>query len=103
MHEMLYEFGDVRFSFPQRRQNDGKCIEAIINTNPREIPGREPFPADRGWWLPPHGHPPASCSCCRPPRTRAPAVHAAFSADRKSTRLNSSHITISYAVFCLKK
>src|SRR5574343_16349 len=27
----------------------------------------------------------------------------AFSADRKSTRLNSSHITISYAVFCLKK
>src|SRR5437773_4765625 len=23
--------------------------------------------------------------------------------DRKSTRLNSSHITISYAVFCLKK
>src|SRR5689334_24101280 len=29
--------------------------------------------------------------------TRAPAV------DRKSTRLNSSHSSISYAVFCLKK
>src|SRR5437773_385646 len=27
----------------------------------------------------------------------------AASIDRKSTRLNSSHITISYAVFCLKK
>ena len=26
-----------------------------------------------------------------------------FYIDRKSTRLNSSHITISYAVFCLKK
>src|SRR5277367_7048420 len=26
-----------------------------------------------------------------------------FKPDRKSTRLNSSHITISYAVFCLKK
>src|SRR5437773_6644953 len=26
-----------------------------------------------------------------------------FLLDRKSTRLNSSHITISYAVFCLKK
>src|SRR5256885_11218862 len=26
-----------------------------------------------------------------------------FSADRKSTRLNSSHLVISYAVFCLKK
>src|SRR5689334_24161526 len=26
-----------------------------------------------------------------------------FSTDRKSTRLNSSHSSISYAVFCLKK
>src|SRR5438874_5680413 len=26
-----------------------------------------------------------------------------FSLDRKSTRLNSSHVEISYAVFCLKK
>src|SRR5437588_2462282 len=26
-----------------------------------------------------------------------------FSLDRKSTRLNSSHTVISYAVFCLKK
>src|SRR5438445_967761 len=28
---------------------------------------------------------------------------AAFLLDRKSTRLNSSHANISYAVFCLKK
>src|SRR5437773_5926343 len=28
---------------------------------------------------------------------------AVWGGDRKSTRLNSSHITISYAVFCLKK
>src|SRR3989442_11464714 len=27
----------------------------------------------------------------------------AFNEDRKSTRLNSSHVRISYAVFCLKK
>src|SRR5690242_21564927 len=27
----------------------------------------------------------------------------AVAADRKSTRLNSSHMSISYAVFCLKK
>src|SRR5690625_7014287 len=26
-----------------------------------------------------------------------------FTGDRKSTRLNSSHVAISYAVFCLKK
>src|SRR3712207_8301740 len=30
-------------------------------------------------------------------------VHAALRLDRKSTRLNSSHANISYAVFCLKK
>src|SRR3712207_7049122 len=31
------------------------------------------------------------------------ARRAAVAADRKSTRLNSSHANISYAVFCLKK
>src|SRR5690242_20992171 len=34
------------------------------------------------------------CSVARQPRERR---------DRKSTRLNSSHMSISYAVFCLKK
>src|SRR3712207_6995047 len=29
--------------------------------------------------------------------------HPAITLDRKSTRLNSSHANISYAVFCLKK
>src|SRR5207249_8772368 len=29
--------------------------------------------------------------------------HILLSPDRKSTRLNSSHVSISYAVFCLKK
>src|SRR3712207_8271024 len=33
----------------------------------------------------------------------SPQVRAALSRDRKSTRLNSSHANISYAVFCLKK
>src|SRR5437868_13241997 len=28
---------------------------------------------------------------------------AGLTTDRKSTRLNSSHVSISYAVFCLKK
>src|SRR5690625_6140981 len=30
-------------------------------------------------------------------------VYLAVVGDRKSTRLNSSHVAISYAVFCLKK
>src|ERR1039458_10490404 len=63
---------------------------------------------------------PCSASCCppeprwirrSPPARRArgrarfahPGITAAPAlADRKSTRLNSSHLGISYAVFCLK-
>src|SRR2546430_8874023 len=37
--------------------------------------------------------------CDRPPHLG----HGAGPVDRKSTRLNSSHSQISYAVFCLKK
>src|SRR5439155_13884694 len=36
-------------------------------------------------------------------RTWSPPRSAAANRDRKSTRLNSSHVAISYAVFCLKK
>src|SRR5207302_11388421 len=40
----------------------------------------------------------------RPLVERRPAGHQEVEgADRKSTRLNSSHVKISYAVFCLKK
>src|SRR5439155_24508594 len=34
---------------------------------------------------------------------RALALKLIYRRDRKSTRLNSSHVAISYAVFCLKK
>src|SRR2546429_4417962 len=44
-----------------------------------------------------------SCATLRPDSSTL-ALSAAISAsDRKSTRLNSSHGYISYAVFCLKK
>src|SRR5262252_9995415 len=42
----------------------------------------------------------------RRPRSRvaaAPGCRCRSRSDRKSTRLNSSHTVISYAVFCLKK
>src|SRR5690625_6444751 len=35
-------------------------------------------------------------------RNQLEDIHTGF-LDRKSTRLNSSHVAISYAVFCLKK
>src|SRR5947207_7948173 len=45
-------------------------------------------------------------SCGWPPRrcaTTSSPARSRRSRDRKSTRLNSSHTVISYAVFCLKK
>src|SRR5690554_7515045 len=49
--------------------------------------------AEPGALNPPHGQPGHRCDI---------AVGAPLE-DRKSTRLNSSHVRISYAVFCLKK
>src|SRR5438132_8162450 len=44
----------------------------------------------------------SECLCSRRHRS-APGTQTLTRADRKSTRLNSSHTVISYAVFCLKK
>src|SRR5205807_6897885 len=41
--------------------------------------------------------PDATCTFC------SRSTRITSSTDRKSTRLNSSHLVISYAVFCLKK
>src|SRR5256885_10251105 len=49
-----------------------------------------------------HGVPPDPAAGDRS-RPRAGTEHRVVGPDRKSTRLNSSHLVISYAVFCLKK
>src|SRR5690625_6368252 len=54
----------------------------------RQLPGGEPVDVRRG---PAGGH------------GRLTADLDPGRGDRKSTRLNSSHVAISYAVFCLKK
>src|SRR2546430_3450205 len=51
--------------------------------------------------LPPGGHEPVRGRRAHRAADRGRAVGRAE--DRKSTRLNSSHSQISYAVFCLKK
>src|SRR5207249_10870521 len=49
------------------------------------------------------------CGCCRSGNSSESAAaspsrsNSRSCRDRKSTRLNSSHVSISYAVFCLKK
>src|SRR5256885_16410687 len=43
------------------------------------------------------------CCRCSGPRCSLLQRVSCIATDRKSTRLNSSHLVISYAVFCLKK
>src|SRR5438309_2896174 len=66
-------------SFPTRRSSDLTRARATSTRGPTRAPRARP--------------PPASPTPSPAPR----------SSDRKSTRLNSSHSSISYAVFCLKK
>src|SRR3712207_7629818 len=62
----------------------------------QSVHGRAPSPAlGEGW----HGAP----RSVRVSSTHPPDAMAGRRLDRKSTRLNSSHANISYAVFCLKK
>src|SRR5690606_40041824 len=47
---------------------------------------------------------PRQCACCEEYRAFLRIQNYGYECeDRKSTRLNSSHVKISYAVFCLKK
>src|SRR3989442_6427372 len=57
------------------------------------------------WWavLPGSTTTSPSIDCCRPSASCGGGLRASRKTDRKSTRLNSSHVRISYAVFCLQK
>src|SRR5690606_39668323 len=88
-------------SFPTRRSSDLRR-----SCRPGRACRRAPF-----WPARPFPGPPAARPSC--PRRGSPAPPARWAcrrqsphgstSDRKSTRLNSSHVKISYAVFCLKK
>src|SRR3712207_8226580 len=73
----LFRSRDARNGEARAVVNDGDKLARLGNAN-------------RGWR---HGQ-------WNPEFFRRQAVHQI---DRKSTRLNSSHANISYAVFCLKK
>src|SRR5215469_9929827 len=66
----------------------------------RRRPAAQGFPAAQSFPAPP-GFPAARERCVLV--RRRPGLMCCWRRDRKSTRLNSSHVEISYAVFCLKK
>src|SRR5437868_8873779 len=58
---------------------------------------------DRDLWRVGHALAPSGTHARSAVAAAQSCVPDGASADRKSTRLNSSHVSISYAVFCLKK
>src|SRR5207244_11530136 len=67
--------------FRSKPSSAGRCRQAIPVCNTNKIP----------------------CSASRSGSAAGDLVCVAYGEDRKSTRLNSSHQIISYAVFCLTK
>src|SRR5688500_19976344 len=102
---MLYDDSSLRLihSFPTRRSSDLTLIR-----RPGAglcVPGGDCPPARRAPQAP---HPERTSGGNNLDTGRMTVVCSALAPlpvnrDRKSTRLNSSHLVISYAVFCLKK
>src|SRR5688572_31905904 len=89
-----YRHGDPRdlHSFPTRRSSD--LIGGVRGLAPSEM-ARAIGPAEGPW----ADRPMAELVL----HINREMLHHGAEIDRKSTRLNSSHSQISYAVFCLKK
>src|SRR5690606_40887070 len=78
---------------------DGRLVLFAFGQPPGPPCAPATFPVGPEGWLP---APRRSCRG-RAGATRRASSRRAPLSDRKSTRLNSSHVKISYAVFCLKK
>src|SRR5207249_10848657 len=90
--------------FPTRRSSDLSSLRWWCPRRPlastRQLPSRRRRLPSLSRWLSSQTSDHGGCLSRRvaqPSRSRQPEP------DRKSTRLNSSHVSISYAVFCLKK
>src|SRR3712207_7735419 len=80
--------------FPYTTLFRSRVIVCMRGEGPLEVPRRGPYR---------HEQRPYDPDDCRRPPPAAGAGQRWPRSDRKSTRLNSSHANISYAVFCLKK
>src|SRR5690606_41623095 len=94
-------FGVIRLSFPLATATSPTYTLSLHDALPICPRRRRPPPARRRGG--------GRRRAARPARLRGADLVAAHrrgdrpARDRKSTRLNSSHVKISYAVFCLKK
>src|SRR6266480_5582850 len=98
-------FADVFADLLQLKAHCGHCVSTGPEVLAREIPLFATQAGSSLWRSslleirsrrPPDTSEGSRCTCAHGPAAGVPQ-------DRKSTRLNSSHMSISYAVFCLKK
>src|SRR5207249_6210377 len=93
-------------SFPTRRSSDlSSLIESPTCMTPpwRIFARRPPFPTKnfKTWRYVLFAKRSHGSQSAKPSNRARPTVKRLPQRDRKSTRLNSSHVSISYAVFCL--
>src|SRR5438034_588118 len=86
-----------RFPLPHSAQDDAHVERQLASLGAREFMVINPG----GGWISKRWAPENNAELIR--RLEAELPWNVFVTDRKSTRLNSSHTVISYAVFCLKK
>src|SRR5207253_10897753 len=79
-------------SFPTRRSSDLASSPSYL----RVVRNHERPPFNQLWRR-------VTCTCRKVRDGWMILLQSSHFLDRKSTRLNSSHVAISYAVFCLKK
>src|SRR5690625_6621962 len=94
MHYLLY-------SFPTRRSSDLTSLEAIEKTVALAKKYEKPIVLNPAPYQEIDENLLSGITYITPNETEASLLTDIK--DRKSTRLNSSHMAISYAVFCLKK
>src|SRR2546426_9369341 len=82
--------------FPYTTLFRSRCAPRCTRASPPDAPAERSGERSGGGRGGPRGDRAVACA------DRIGATHAPRP-DRKSTRLNSSHLVISYAVFCLKK
>src|SRR5207248_4402797 len=96
-------------SLPQSLQSSSVDVQGAVEGNAKGFPFRTElslapllsfWSSEFGNVLSPKGR---FAGIVQEEAEKAPELFGPITEDRKSTRLNSSHRTISYAVFCLKK
>src|SRR5690606_40009187 len=87
-----------------RAKRDGRFLEKIGTYSPTTNPATIDLNVDSAVkWLQNGAQPTDTARAILSYKGALLKNHLVGGVDRKSTRLNSSHVKISYAVFCLKK